>query len=733
MKKDFSSWRGSLAAALAWMVLGTAAQAEPFVVGWGMNANGQAVPVPVQALSGATAIAAGYHHSLAVVDGCVQAWGWNNTNQCAVPPAGRTNIVAVAAGDEFSLALRNDGTAVAWGSQSVLGNGRFEGDITNNVRQIAAGERHLLVLKKDGSVMATGYSVSAQECVVPDAALSDVEQVAAGARFSLARKKDRTVVAWGTADEAGGVLDVPESLQGHAVHIAAGHYHALAVTDAGAVVAWGSFADNYPLPDGAKSGVTAVAAGYEFSLALKSDGRVLAWGDDEGGRLDLPASLVAGVSQIAAGYGHGLALGAGLAPYWLEDSVPGEAYVARPYSGYVSATGMPAVVYHKAGNWPAWLKLDSGTGVLSGTPAATSRVVEVSVVASNEYGMEAKTFGIQVSDTPLDPPGFITTGIPNGEIGLSYSFRILASNAPVFHASRTDSYPLPAGLTLEEDGTLRGTPVEAYDSIFYVTASNATAAVEQEFRMTVTGPSAAPEIMTGSPLPPAVAGTAYSVQFETDREATFAIVAGQCPAGLDIEPASGVLSGTPAASGPFTFTVQAANSFGASTAEFELAVNAAPSITTAALPGGNLGTAYSQTIAATGWPVPTFALASGSLPGGLVLGADGVISGTPTAAGTFTFGAVASNAAGSDTRNFSIAIDSTPPVEAPRFTAMTFIASNKTVKLEWTTPNTNNTYLYWSTNISSATPAWKSMGRKKSGAAIAQTNNTPVYYRLRVP
>jgi hypothetical protein len=128
--------------------------------------------------------------------------------------------------------------------------------------------------------------------------------------------------------------------------------------------------------------------------------------------------------------------------------------------------------------------------------------------------------------------------------------------------------------------------------------------------------------------------------------------------------------------------------------------------------------------------VPAFALASGSLPGGLSLGADGVISGTPTAAGTFTFAVTASNLLGYATRDYSIAVDA---VQAPQFTAMTFIASNKTLKLEWTTPVTTNTYLYWSTNISAATPAWKSLGRKKSGVAIAQTNSTPVYYRLRIP
>ena len=437
-----------------------------------------------------------------------------------------------------------------------------------------------------------------------------------------------------------------------------------------------------------------------------------------------------GAAQIAAGNGHALVLGAGLAPYWLGDSVPDEAYVATPYSGYVTATGMPAVTYLQDGTWPAWLKLDSNTGVLSGTPAKTAAVTRIHVVASNIYGSVTNIFPIRVADTQLGPPAFITTSVPNGEVGLPYSFRIQASNSPVFYLSRADQYALPAGLALAEDGTLSGTPTAEDATIFFVMASNATDMVEQQFSISITSAGAAPEILTVSPLPAATLGEPYSVQFETDRAATFAQAGGALPAGLGLEPATGVLSGTPTASGAYAFTIQAANVVGTSTAEFALDVNAAPAITTATLPGGSIGTAYSQTIEATGWPVPVFALASGTLPGGLSLRPDGVISGKPTAAGTFTFAVAASNRVGTATNNYSIAIGA---VQAPQFTAMTFIASNKTVKLEWTTPAATNTYLYWSTNISAADPTWKSLGKKKSPWTGPQTNSTPIYFRLRVP
>ena len=84
-----------------------------------------------------------------------------------------------------------------------------------------------------------------------------------------------------------------------------------------------------------------------------------------------------------------------------------------------------------------------------------------------------------------------------------------------------------------------------------------------------------------------------------------------------------------------------------------------PSITTTTLPGGKAGDAYSQTLAATGTAPITWSIESGSLPAGLTLSGD-TISGTPTAAGTFTFTVKAANGAGSDTKELSIVIQAAP-------------------------------------------------------------------------
>jgi hypothetical protein len=88
----------------------------------------------------------------------------------------------------------------------------------------------------------------------------------------------------------------------------------------------------------------------------------------------------------------------------------------------------------------------------------------------------------------------------------------------------------------------------------------------------------------------------------------------------------------------------------------EFALLNMPVITTVTLPAGGHGSAYSHTLAASGGAV-TWSIASGSLPSGLTLAANGTISGTPTSSGTFNFTVRAQNVIGSTTRAFSITIN----------------------------------------------------------------------------
>lgn len=150
-------------------------------------------------------------------------------------------------------------------------------------------------------------------------------------------------------------------------------------------------------------------------------------------------------------------------------------------------------------------------------------------------------------------------------------------------------------------------------------------------------------------LPNATAGTPYSVtltQAGGVAPISWALTVGTLPTGLSLDSATGVVSGTPTetvAATPLTFeatdstpvTPQVADSTGLT---LTVAAAATLVITTASLPPVKKGAAFSATLTSTGGVAPlTWSIMTGTLPTGLSLNAStGVISGTPTAAGTAT-------------------------------------------------------------------------------------------------
>jgi Regulator of chromosome condensation (RCC1) repeat/PASTA domain len=307
---------------LGLLVMPGAARATPTtkVVAWESCGGACAVP---NDLSGVTAVAAGSDFSVGLRnDGTVVAWGCGfNYGECNVP-SGLTGVTAIAAGHFHALALKNDGTVVAWGCGGSFDSGQctVPGGLSG-VTAIAAGVYHSLALKNDGTVVAWGCASGHDhgECSVPGG-LSGVTAIAAGSLHSLALKNDGTVVAWG----CGGGFDygqctVPNDLSG-VIAIAAAHTQSLALKNDGTVVAWGCGDFDYGqcnVPTGL-SGVTRIAAGYGHSLALKSDGTVVGWGCDTNfnfGQCSAPAGL-AHVDAISAGDFHSLAVAD-----WLDQTI----------------------------------------------------------------------------------------------------------------------------------------------------------------------------------------------------------------------------------------------------------------------------------------------------------------------------------------------------------------------------------------------------------------------------
>ena len=177
-----------------------------------------------------------------------------------------------------------------------------------------------------------------------------------------------------------------------------------------------------------------------------------------------------------------------------------------------------------------------------------------------------------------------------------------------------------------------------------------------------------PMIATSSPLPSGTTGAAYNQTLTATNGTTpytWAITSGGLPANLGLS-ASGVISGTPNMATNANFTVQATGGNGAySTKDFTLTIYALPAITTSSpLPSGATGLPYSQTLSGSGGITPyVWSVVSGSLPSGLSLSSDGVISGTPTTAATASFSVqMTANNGSSATRAFSLTINQGVPL-----------------------------------------------------------------------
>ncbi len=628
-------------------------------LGWGLNFTNQASPVPTNVMSGASAIAAGYWHSLAVKNGRVWAWGDTANGLTNIPAAAQSGVTNVAGGGGFSLALKNDGTVVVWGAPYVATNA--PAGATNGVSQIAAGESHALVLK-NGGIIAWGSNTFGQ-CTVPAALTSGVTAVAGGGYFTVALKNSGVQVFGieATNELSYGIRNVPAAATSGVTAIAAGMWHALALKDGG-VIAWGAtdgtnfMFDATVVPDDATNDIVAIAAGDLFSLALKSDGTLVAWGDSYKGQHPVPAYVSTGITAIAAGSGHGLAISPVMPPRFISRSTP-DAYKDYAYSGSVTAAGDPAVTYHKGGPiWPAWLTLDPNSGALGGTPAEIGPIY-FSIVASNSIGRVTNSYMVNVLIFS-GPPVFVTTNpLPSGTVGAAYSLQLVASNSPVFSLVAGEG-ELPSGLELDAAGLITGVPTLVEARFFTVRATNTFGYEDKAFNLSIQAPAGPPVIVTTSPLPNAVVGQAYSVQILSSNHPFFSLEAGSLPQGLGLT-AQGLVTGTPAQVETANFTVLATNLLGSTNRAFALTVEGPPAfITTSPLADGAVGVAYSQAILASGDPV--FTLDGGSLPDGLVLATNGVLSGTPSAAGDFNFTVLATNVHGADTRGYDIRIGLVP-------------------------------------------------------------------------
>jgi alpha-tubulin suppressor-like RCC1 family protein len=262
---------------------------------------------------------------------------------------GLSAVTAISAGNNYSLALRSDGTVMAWGDNRFgqLGNGGTENSSVpaqvpglSEVTGISAGMRIALAVLRDGRVMVWGYNgpltqggelgigtpVGPETCgfvfcstnPMPVVDLTEAVAVAGGHSHNLALLRDGTVVGWGgnSYGQLGNGREpmlsgknrsyVPVQARGvtGATAVSAGSKYSMALLRDGTVMAWGKnfygelgmgdeMTRRVPTPVPNLSGVVAIGAGggrekgAGHSLALLSNGTVMAWGGNSEGELGI--------------------------------------------------------------------------------------------------------------------------------------------------------------------------------------------------------------------------------------------------------------------------------------------------------------------------------------------------------------------------------------------------------------------------------------------------------------
>ena len=341
--------------------------------------------------------------------------------------------------------------------------------------------------------------------------------------------------------------------------------------------------------------------------------------------------------------------------------------------------GGAVVAYSVSPALPAGLSLDSATGTLSGTPTAPAGSAAYTVTATNSGGSAQATLTLAV--LPAAPASLGYAQNPaTYQVGTAITANVPASSGGAA-TSFTVTPALPAGLLLNgATGVLTGTPTAASPATVYtVTASNAGGSAQAALTLTVL--PAAPAGLS-FPVNPLVATKGAPIAADTPilaaGSATAFTIAPALPAGLSFNPATGAVTGTPTALAPrATYTVTASNAGGGTQAALDLTVNdAVPSITYgSASYAFTVGLAITQaTPVNTGGPALSWTIAP-ALPAGLAFsGADGTVSGTPTAASPATsYTVTAVNSGGSGTATFTLT------VAAPAGPAITSQPSNQTV------------------------------------------------------
>jgi hypothetical protein len=323
----------------------------------------------------------------------------------------------------------------------------------------------------------------------------------------------------------------------------------------------------------------------------------------------------------------------------LSFAAPPGGEVGASYSDTLTVTGgtAPFTWSVSAGTLPAGVTLGSSTGVLSGTPT-TAGAPSFTIAVSDVYSQTATE---ATSLTVVAGPTLSFAAPPGGEVSAFYTDTLTVNGGTSAFAWSVSAGTLPAGLTLASStGVLSGTPTAAGTSHFTVKVTDANSQTATEATAVIIVAAAA----LSFPGPPSAEINSFYTDTLTTSGGTapftWSVSAGTLPAGITLGASTGVLSGTPTATGTASFTVEVSDAESETVTEgTAITVVAGPSLSYGAPPPGEINSGYTDTLTVSGGIGPyTWSVSSGTLPAGISIGSStGVLSGTPTATGTASF------------------------------------------------------------------------------------------------
>ena len=308
-------------------------------------------------------------------------------------------------------------------------------------------------------------------------------------------------------------------------------------------------------------------------------------------------------------------------------------------------------------------------------PASVSAILAITVTATSVA--QSTQFAASAVFYVMPPLTITSTNLPIATPNVIYTSNLVAAGGVQPLKWTLLSGTLPAGMSLNNAGTIFGTPTTGGTSNFTVKVTDSSTApggglsTQQSFSLTVVGLLTVPS----ASLPNGRVGTPYSASLPVSGGTpplAWSLYSGSLPSGLVMQQTTGAITGTPTIQGSASFTVRVFDSSPSQqyyiSPTFTITIDPSGPLTiqTTSLLDGMASTPYLGRLAAIGGTAPyNWTITSGSLPPGLTLGAaTGAITGTPTSStGTYSFTVQATDISSPQetaSQNLSITLNAVP-------------------------------------------------------------------------